>query len=329
MACWAVDPFIRWSVWFVVDAVVCDRSLCLSSGEAHCEWLWFVWWKAGFYIRFVRLARRTGFISSAKLSSQSFSLSLFFLFPPFPVIVGSIVVLLSFYCRSIVFLLSFHCRPIVNLLMVLCFPLLFFVFPGFPFFYLCYFFCLCYFLSLFELCEVSLSSFRHNRSLSVGRYHVVILPFLSRRFLCLRFQEFLVVFLDYGWYGVKYCVIGFICDHGLLIPFRLFGSFWWVGRQVGSFPDVVLQANWFLLSFEFGVLAQFEVWLVGLDVVSGRFVFWRYSMRLESFYSQVWGNRPRLLAVCKRFVSVGIANLRGLCVGSDALFSLSVIGSVR
>ena len=32
-------------------------------------------------------------------------------------------------------------------------------------------------------------------------------------------------------------------------------------------------------------------WYV-LDLVSGRFVFCRYRMRLESFYSQVCGNRP-------------------------------------
>lgn len=81
----------------------------------------------------------------SRVPSYRRGLSLFFLFPPFPVIVGSIVVLLSFYCCSIVFLLSFYCplivvllsfhgRSIVNLLMVLCFFLFFFVFRGFAFF---------------------------------------------------------------------------------------------------------------------------------------------------------------------------------------------------
>ena len=64
-------------------------------------------------------------------------------------------------------------------------------------------FYLCYFLSLFELCEESLSAFRYNRSLSVGRYHIVVIsPFLSRFPLSFSsltfFLEFLVVFLDCG-----------------------------------------------------------------------------------------------------------------------------------
>lgn len=85
----------------------------------------------------------------SRVTTYRRGLSLFFLFPLFFVIVGSIVVLLSFYCRFIVFycrstviLLSFHGRSIVNLLVVLCFPLLFFVFLGFAFF-IFVFFCLC------------------------------------------------------------------------------------------------------------------------------------------------------------------------------------------
>lgn len=215
MACWAVDPLIRLSVWFVVDAVGCDQAMCLSSGEAHSEWLWFVWWKTGFYIRFVRLARRAGFISSDKLSSRSFFV---FLVSSFFVIVGSIVVLLSFYCRFIVFycrstviLLSFHGRSIVNLLVVLCFPLLFFVFLGFAFFI--FVFCLC--LSFVK----SRCHSRYHRFVIIGRYRSdVITLSLSCRFyrvfLCrfplTFFLEFLVVFLDCGWYVVSYCVTGFI-----------------------------------------------------------------------------------------------------------------------
>ena len=56
----------------------------------------------------------------SRVPSYRRGLSLFFLFPPFPVIVGSIVVLLSFYCRSIVVLLSFYCRSIVLLLSFYC-----------------------------------------------------------------------------------------------------------------------------------------------------------------------------------------------------------------
>ena len=195
MACWAVDSFIRLSVWFAVDAVGCDQALCLSSGEAHSEWLWFVWWKTGFYIRFVRLARRAGFISSDKLSSRSFFV---FLVSSFFVIVGSIVVLLSFYCRSIVVLLSFHGQSIVNLLVVLCFPLLFFVFQSLAFF-IFVIFCLC----------LSFVKSRYQRFVIIGRYRSdVITLSLSRRFyrvfLChfplTFFLEFLVVFLDCGWY---------------------------------------------------------------------------------------------------------------------------------
>lgn len=52
-------------------------------------------------------------------------------------------------------------------------------------------FYLCYFLSLFELCEEPLSAFRYNRSLSVGRYHIVVIsPFLSRFPLSFSFDFF-------------------------------------------------------------------------------------------------------------------------------------------
>ena len=136
----------------------------------------------------------------SRVPSYRRGLSLFFLFPPFPVIVGSIVVLLSFYCCSIVFLLSFYCplivvllsfhgRSIVNLLMVLCFFCFSLSFEGLHFLS---FFYLCYFFSLFELCEIPLSSFRHNRSLSVGRYHIVVS--LSCFFIAFSFVIFLCLF---------------------------------------------------------------------------------------------------------------------------------------
>lgn len=176
MACWAVDPLIRLSVWFVVDAVVCDQALCLSSGEAHSEWLWFVWWKTGFYIRFVRLARRAGFISSDKLSSRSFFVFLvssFFCYRWF--YCRSIVVLLSFYCRSIVVLLSFYCRFMVGLLLISWW---FFVF-------LCcsLSFEVLHFLSLLFCRCLSFVESRYQRFVIIGRYRSdVITLSLSCRF---------------------------------------------------------------------------------------------------------------------------------------------------
>ena len=56
----------------------------------------------------------------SRVTSYRLGLSLFFLFPPFFVIVGSIVVLLSFYCRFIVVLLSFYCHFIVVSWSVYC-----------------------------------------------------------------------------------------------------------------------------------------------------------------------------------------------------------------
>lgn len=139
----------------------------------------------------------------SRVTSYRRGLSLFFLFPLFFVIVGSIVVLLSFYCRFIVFycrstviLLSFHGRSIVNLLVVLCFPLLFFVFRSLAFF-IFVIFCLC----------LSFVKSRYQRFVIIGRYRSdVITLSLSRRFyrvfLCrfplTFFLEFLVVFLDCG-----------------------------------------------------------------------------------------------------------------------------------
>ena len=139
----------------------------------------------------------------SRVTSYRRGLSLFFLFPLFFVIVGSIVVLLSlycrfivFYCRSTVILLSFHGRSIVNLLVVLCFPLLFFVFRSLAFF-IFVIFCLC----------LSFVKSRYQRFVIIGRYRSdVITLSLSRRFyrvfLCrfplTFFLEFLVVFLDCG-----------------------------------------------------------------------------------------------------------------------------------
>lgn len=154
----------------------------------------------------------------SRVTSYRRGLSLFFLFPLFFVIVGSIVVLLSlycrfivFYCRSTVILLSFHGRSIVNLLVVLCFPLLFFVFLGFAFFI--FVFCLC--LSFVK----SRYHSRYHRFVIIGRYRsdVITLSLSCRfyrvflcRFSLTFFLEFLVVFLDCGWYVGSYCVTGFI-----------------------------------------------------------------------------------------------------------------------
>lgn len=120
----------------------------------------------------------------SRVTSYRRGLSLFFLFPLFSLS----LVLLSFYCRSIVVLLSFYCRFMVSLLLISWW---FFVFLCCSLSFKVLHFYLCYFLSLFELCEEPLSAFRYNRSLSVGRYHIVVIsPFLSRFPLSFSFDFF-------------------------------------------------------------------------------------------------------------------------------------------
>ena len=100
----------------MVDAVVCDQALCPSSGkltvndfDSSDEKRAFIYDSLGLLVG----------PDLSRVPSYRRGLSLFFLFPPFPVIVGSIVVLLSFYCRSIVVLL-FYCLSIVVLLSSYC-----------------------------------------------------------------------------------------------------------------------------------------------------------------------------------------------------------------